>query len=766
MKASTERAGVLVASGILASTLSFASGQRLAVQATESTEATVTVDAAARPQEREGGRPTMRAVPLKDGESVTLDGRLDEPFWDHVEPADGFRQREPVEGAPSKQVTEIRIAYNSKNLYIGVSLYDTNPDGIIGFQKQRDASLRSDDRFVFILDTFLDGRTAYVFETNPVGLLGDGLLRAGSGGGGGGGFGGVNRSWDGIWEVQVSRDQRGWFAEFEIPFQTLNFNPRSDTWGINFMRTVRRTEEDSLWTGYGLNEGIFQPVHAGRVSGLRELSQGLGLEVKPYGAVSYKEDSEVGSSTPGDVGFDVNYSVTPGLRAALTVNTDFAEVEVDDRQVNLTRFPLVFPEKRDFFLEGSSIFSFSRSSRPEPYFSRRIGLLEGEPVPVQFGARLTGQTGRYDVAFLQLRTGRTDLTAPEDFTVARLKRNFFAQSSVGLIYTRRGTEAFDDQSEAPPTRQTIGADLDLSTATFMGDKNLQFEAFFVANTDPFEESSTDTRDNAAWGVRVNYPNDLWRARASYREFGGNYDPAVGFVRRNGFKRFNPVLTFAPRPAGIPSVRQFQWQIFFEYLTDFENVLLTRRTRLDLFEVRFDSGDEIRVNLENNYELLDEPFEIHPGIVIPVGEYDFTDFSFRIQTTERRKVSGEFGYSRGGFWSGNRTAYESVFSLRPASGLLFATEWEYNDISLPEGDFAASLIAQRAEWQASPWMSLTTIVQYDNVSRELGMYARFRWIVNPGNDLYIVYSHNWQSLETRWLTLDRAATTKVNYTHRF
>ena len=220
------------------------------------------------------------------------------------------------------------------------------------------------------------------------------------------------------------------------------------------------------------------------------------------------------------------------------------------------------------------------------------------------------------------------------------------------------------------------------------------------------------------------------------------------------------------PASIAWVRQFQWQVFFEYLTDFENVLLTRRTRLDLLEIRFESGDEIRMNLENRYELLDEPFEIHPDIVIPTGDYDFTDFSIRVQTTERRKVSGELGYTRGGFWSGNRTAYEGEISLRPTSGFLFATEWEHNDISLPEGDFSTSLIAQRSEWQASPWMSLTTIIQYDNVSSELGLYARFRWILKPGNDLYVVYSHNWRSVENRWLTLERAATTKVNYTHRF
>jgi hypothetical protein len=436
--------------------------------------------------------------------------------------------------------------------------------------------------------------------------------------------------------------------------------------------------------------------------------------------------------------------------------------------VNLTRFPIVFPEKRDFFLEGSSIYAFARTSRPNPYFSRRIGLFDGEPIPIQFGARLTGQTGRYDVAFLQLRTGRTDFVAPEDFTIARLKRNFFEQSAVGVIYTRRGTDAFDEQTAAPETRHTFGADLDLSTATFMGDKNLQLEAFAVVHTDPLEQEQepTTTQDRSVWGVRVNYPNDRWRAHASYREFGKAYDPAVGFVQRNGFRRFQPSFTFAPRPASIPSVRQFEWQIFFEYLTDLDNVLLTRTTRLNLLQIRFETGDELSFQFNNRFEYLDEPFEIDDGIILPIGDYEFNDFRFEVETTERRTVSGDFAIRRGGFWSGDRTEIETELELRPAPGLLFAVEWEHNDISLPEGDFTANLFAQRSEWQASPWMSLTAIVQYDNISSELGLFTRFRWILNPGNDLYVVYSHNWQSLANRWMTLDRAATTKVNYTHRF
>ena len=659
-------------------------------------------------------RPSVRAVPLAEDEKVELDGQLNEPFWKNVAPADGFRQQEPDEGAPARQATEVRIAFNRDHLYLGVMLYDTEPDQIIGYQKQRDGSLRSDDRFMFILDTFLDGRSAYLFETNPAGLLGDGLLRAGS-------RRGLNKSWDGIWNVRVSRDDRGWSAEIEIPFRTLNFNPSSDTWGIDFQRTVRRHQEESLWSGYRLNEGLFRPVNAGRLTGLQDISQGLGLEVKPYAAASYKEDIDTGSNTPTDVGFDVNYSVTPGLRAAVTFNTDFAEVDVDDRQVNLTRFPLVFPEKRDFFLEGSSIFTFARSSRPEPYFSRRIGLSGGNPIPILYGARLSGQSGRYDMAFLQVRTGETGGTggtAPEDFTVARLNRNFFAQSSLGMIYTRRATQAIEAEPELED-RHTFGVDIDLATATFMGDKNLQFEAFAVIHTDPFAEATTELRDRSSWGLRVNYPNDRWRFHSSYREFGNTYDPAVGFNRRNGFRRLNPSFTFAPRPESISWARQFEWQIFFEYLTDLDNVLLTRATRLSLFDIRFESGDELSVEVNNRFEVLEEPFEIHPGVELPVGEHAFNDVQFQVETASQRKVSGELALTLGQFWSGDRTGVEAEVTLRPLSGLLFSTEWERNNVTLPEGAFVTNLIQQRA--QVSPYLA--------DFNRSV-----HRPILQPGNEL--------------------------------
>ena len=329
----------------------------------------------------------LEAVRLEPEERMTLDGVLSEAAWTRATPATDFRQQEPDEGAPATERTEVRVVYDANQLYIGAMLFDSDPSGIIGFQKERDQGLGSDDRFMWILDTFRDGRTAYFFETNPSGLLGDGLLQ--------GGGGNVNKDWDGIWDLRVTRNKLGWSVEIWIPFRTLNFDPTSDIWGINFQRTVRRKNEEALWRGHLRNQGLFLPIHAGQVVGFDDVSQGLGLDAKPYVAGAWRSNPQADfTQTPTDVGVDVEYSMTTNLRAALTVNTDFAEAEVDARRVNLTRFPLFFPERRQFFLEGSSVYRFSERSGVRPFFSRRIGLVGGgsDPDSVRCATRRAGRS--------------------------------------------------------------------------------------------------------------------------------------------------------------------------------------------------------------------------------------------------------------------------------------------------------------------------------------------------------------------------------------
>ena len=320
---------------------------------------------------------SLEARALTGDLAIDLDGRIDEAVWATATPITDFTQQEPVEGAEPSERTEIRVVFDEDNLYSGVILYD-DPEGVMAFQRERDAFLSTDDRLMWILDTFLDGRTGYFFEINPAGLMGDGIISGGGGGfRGGGGFGGsTSRAWDGIWEVRTAMRPDGWSAEIRIPFRTLNFDPNRSEWGINFQRTIRRKNEEILWRGYRRSEGLRSPVYAGRLTGLQDISQGVGLEARPSMVANWRNvpADPVRNTYPTDVSLDVNYSVTSSLRASVSVNTDFAELESDQRRVNLTRFPLRFPERRDFFLEGSGVFSFAPRSGPSPFYSRNIGI--------------------------------------------------------------------------------------------------------------------------------------------------------------------------------------------------------------------------------------------------------------------------------------------------------------------------------------------------------------------------------------------------------
>ncbi len=706
---------------------------------------------------------SVQALRLAPDERIALDGRLDEAAWARAMVADGFLQQEPVEGRQPTERTEVRVAYDADNLYVGATLHDGDPDGILGYQRQRDHDLDSDDRFMLILDTFLDGRTAYFFETNPAGLMGDGLVRNT-------GYASVNKAWDGIWEARTARGSFGWSAEIRIPFRTLNFDESSDAWGINFQRTVRRKNEELVWSGYRRNQGLLRPIHAGRLTGMRDLSQGLGLEVVPYGAAAWREVTGEPAQTPLNAGIDVNYSVTSNLRAAVTVNTDFAETEVDRRRVNLTRFPLFYPEQRDFFLENASIFEFAPLNAVNPYFSRRIGLDEGEGgggqvIPIDYGARLAGQAGAYDLGFLQVRTGPVDGRPAEQFTVGRVKRNFLAQSSIGVIYTRRSTAAARELP-APVDRHTVGVDLDLFTSTFLGDKNLQMQAFYVVHTDPERGGIKGAADRASRGFRINYPNDVWRAHISYREFGDEWDPAVGFVQRRGFRRANPVVRYSPRPGWFAGVRNLEFGVYHEHLSDLHNRLLTRETGLELLGVVYDSGDRFDLRRNFRFEQLDGPFEIHPEVMLPVGRYTFDAWVLNAESASHRRLSGRTRITFGEFWSGQRSAVELGVTVRPLHGVTATTEYEHEDVDLYEGRFTTNLIRLLGSWHASPWLAFDGNLQYDTVTSVAGLYTRVRWILRPGRDFYFVYTENWRSTADRFMTLSRGATTKINYTHRF
>jgi len=701
---------------------------------------------------------------LQPGEELQLDGYVNEDIWLKIPAISDFLMQEPIEGGQPTERTEIRIAYDENNLYIGAILFDSDPDGIKGFQRRWDQSLATDDRFMWILDTYNDQRNAYFFEVNPEGLMGDGLLRTGQGIA-------FNKSWNGIWRAWVKKGDYGWSVEIKIPWRTLNFDPANDTWGINFQRTIRRKNEELLWAGHRRNQGLFRPQNAGQLEGIREASQGLGLEVIPYAIGTNRtagnNETERTAEFVPNAGFDVQYSITPNLRAGLTYNTDFAETEVDDRQVNLTRFPLFFPERRAFFLEGASVFNFAPSSAPNPFFSRRIGLEEGQPIPVFGGGRLIGRIGNNDVGFIHMRTRESESgRSPEDFTVARFSRNIGSESSFGFIYTRRSS---DDEPDFVD-RHTLGADLELSTSKFLGNKNLQFQAFMVYHNEAMPElNDTEFWDRTVRGMRINFPNQPWDWHVSYREFGTDYDPAVGFAPRVGFRRLQPTITYNPLVESSGFIRELSWQYNFEYLMDMDFSPLTVNNTIRPIGIRLETGDQLTTELRHNYEFLDFNFDIlrDGQFVIPIGDYVNYGYNVRFNSASWRRVTTNLTYSNIGFWTGRREDIVANITTRPFIGVNLTTQWQYNNVQLLEGSFDAQIYRFIGMIDLSPWVSLNLNVQYDNVTKLMGMNNRLVWIINPGNNIFLVYNHNWRHFgDDGLLSLQTETAFKINYTHRF
>jgi hypothetical protein len=721
----------------------------------------VLFSASARAGQRAGStpeRPTVTATRLNAGESLMVDGNLDEAVWRRAVPAADFKQFDPKNGAPATEATEIRIVIDHDNLYIGAQFFDSDPTGLRGNQMVRDGSLGADDRFIWVLDPFYDQRSGYYFEVNPSGAMGDAQLIQASGT-----TGGTiqNRAWDGIWRARVRRTDKGWTAEIAIPFRTLSFNPDQQAWGANFQRTVRRKNEESLWAGWDRNQGIYSLGAAGRIEGITDVSQGRGLDIKPYVIGNYRDTTSAAASTyKGNTGLDFLYSVTPQLKANLTINTDFAQTEVDDRQVNLTRFPLFFPEKRDFFLEGQGNFDFSREASNDltAFFTRRIGITDkGQPQKIDYGAKLGGQVGRFNVGMMQVRTAEQPDAAGEDFLVLRPKRQFLRESYVGAIYTRRST-----RNSTVQDRHSIGADFQLSTARFRGNQNLIFTGFFIKTPDGVKRT-----DNESWGLRLNYPNDKWRLQVATRQFAKNFAPAIGFSERVDFKKYYTLARFAPRPKNNRWIRQVGFQAFPEVFYDWQNKLVERNVQLQLLDLDFHSGDSIGIRVTPSYDHLQADFRIGGGITLPVGtEYNFTRYNYSFSTANQRKISGNANYTVGGFYSGTRRDISGSVNLRPRRGILATLTTTFNKVDLPQGHFSSKVMRAVINTQLNPFISISNNIQFDSVSRVLGWQYRFRWIVQPGNDIYVVWLNNWQDTGPQLTTLDRSAAVKAVYTYGF
>jgi hypothetical protein len=700
------------------------------------------------------GRRTVQAVRMLDTDRITLDGVLDEPVWKRTAPAGDFIMQDPILGGTPTEATEVHFAFNADHLYMAVVCHDSEPDKLLGNTRKRDEFLSADDRFMWTIDTFLNQQTGYFFEMNPSGLMADALMGPG---------GTNNREWDGVWNARVHRSEIGWVIEIDLPFRSFAFDANAPAWGINFQRTVRRKNEESVWTGHLRNQGLRRMSNAGLLAGLTEVTQGHGFEVRPYVA-GYRADAPGRATNSSrtddvDIGGEVAYNITPSLRAVGTVNTDFAETEVDARRVNLTRFALQYPEKRGFFLDGATFFDFYVPA----FFSRRIGLDgSGQPQRIIGGTKVTGQAGRFDIGGLYVSTGEDNGVPGEDFTVVRMRRRILRQSFVGGIYTGRSTR----EQTAVPTRTTAGLDFRLATSTFRGNQNLEASGF-ISTTSVYGGKSGD---NEAYGGRIGYPNDKYEASLAYTEVGKNFDPAVGFINRWDYRRYQPRFLWNPRPTQHRYIRRFGFGGDMDLYTNTSNRMESRDFDLTAARVELHSGDTAEFGVVPTYERLDEDFTISPGVTLPAGgEYNFVRYRLSASTANKRLVAMAPRIEWGTFMSGTRRELIAAMGLRPRTGVTLSLSYEFNDVDLAEGAFQTKLYRLVADTQFSPFMYLVNNIQFDSVSRVLGWQSRFRWIVQPGNDIFFVYTHNWLDPvdpSARFSTFDRRAAAKAVYTKRF
>ncbi len=708
-------------------------------------------------------RRSMEAIRMTTDESITLDGSLDEDVWMRAVPATNFVQRDPDNGQPASEQTEVRFVYDADKLYMGVTLFDSEPDQLIHYQMERDGFLPSDDKLQWAIDTFNDGQSAYWWEMNPLGSMADSLRGPNNTN---------NREWDGIWDARSARSDIGWTLEIEVPFRTMNFNPNSEGWGVNFQRTVARKNEVSLWMGWLRNQGLNRMSNAGLLTGIENVTQGRGLDIKPYlvgTSESFPGRGEAPAQNSAEIGVDLFYNITPSLRANLTVNTDFAQTEVDARQINLTRFSLLFPEQRDFFLDGALFFDFAAGGDRAliPFQSRRIGLdEENRPQRINFGGKLTGQAGAFDIGVLQVQTGDESQEVQrgslgEDFSIVRIRRRMFRESYMGGLYTLRRTRGGNADN-----RHTIGFDMHLATSTFLGSDNLSATGYFLHTTNPIDTAGK----NRAFGAVLAYPNDPLSLELGFRETQENYDAAIGFNRRTGFRSITPQITFAPRPRQHPWIRRFNFGTRMDlFLDPVDNRLLTREVDITAIEVETHRQDSIQFHVLPTYELLNRDFRIAPEVTLPAGQdYTFTRYRIQGRTTSRRPVALSPQVEWGKFFSGDRLRLNMTVNYRAAPGKMFTFTSEWNRVSLTEGRFYTKLYRAIVETQFNPRISLVNNVQYDTQSAVIGWQSRFRWIIRPGSDLYFVYIHNWldDPVTGQTYTLDRRLSSKIMYTHRF
>jgi hypothetical protein len=684
----------------------------------------------------------VTAVRVKQGPRI--DGSLSDPVWREAVPFTSFRMAEPQPNGQPTERTEVRILYDEANLYIGVFCSDSEPSRIAANSLAHDTGGgggsmgygggyghmpegASDDTVRVLLDPFQNKRTAYIFSVNPRGARSEGLITGGQ----------SSLNWDGIWDAEARILKDGWSAELAIPFKTISFSPGLKTWGINIERAIARKLETDRMAGTNRDSNFYNPMEAAELGGIEGVRQGLGITVRPYGLGSLLTHAPEtgGTESKLDGGLDVYKNFTPNLVGVLSYNMDFAETEVDERRINLTRFPLFYPEKRMFFLEGSETFSFSSSVSFQPFISRSIGLYEGEQVPVLFGSKLYGRVGGTNLSVLDAQTGNSGELPGRNFLAARMTQDIFSESKVGWIFT--------NGSPSGQRNTLAGVDFQYASSKFLKNKNIMLAAWAA-----YDWNEEEGRHHG-FGFRANYPNDLWNIQSTYAWYGEALDPGLGYMMRQAMQTGFLSVSYQPRPTGGPLaklVRQFYFSASGDYYWNLQGNLETSRISLSPLAFRTQSGEQFSVGLTPNRDVLPAEFEIAPGIILPAGSYSFTNWRLSFDSATHRSWAVDAGYNFGQFYSGHYDEVTFGVSLKFKGYVSLSVDADMVRGRLPQGDFSENVYQLKADFFISPDLGFMNYIQFDNISNQLGWNARLRWRISPGNDIYLVYTKNW---ERRW-----------------
>ena len=668
--------------------------------------------------------PTARKVAdiVRITEAPLIDGSLDDSAWATATIIRDLHQYDPIDqGEPTEEST-FYVMYDDDNLYVGARMRDSEPDQIAARQLIQGQSVGVDDRVEIILDPFNNMRAGYKFQLNPNGVRRDGIFEQPTD---------VNADWDGIWTGEAVVDDQGWTAELAIPFKTLNFDPSNPDWGFTIGRVIPRKKEKIAWTSY---DRAINLSATGVLSGFENIRQGKGLDIVPSISVAGNRDYATSvEETETDPSLDVFYNFTPSLTGVLTLNTDFSATEVDDRQVNLSRFSPFFPEKRDFFLQDVDLFAFGDLERNGiPFFSRRIGLSSsGQPVDLDVGGKLTGRAGRWNVGVLGVQQDSFGDIDESDLFVGRVSSNVLEESSVGLIVT-------DGDPRSNLDNSVIGGDFRYRNTKLPSGRTIEGTAWY-------QQSDTEgvETDDAAWGLSLSLPTSQGPfADLQYEVIQSNFNPALGFVNRKGYERRRVSGGYRWRPTDHSWLRTNQiFAGIWEYDNDITGELESRTLFVRPFRFENHRGDRYSMALRDQTEVLTEPFEIADGIVIAPGEYKISSYELEIDQAQERAVAPSFSYQDGDFYGGTKRTVKGGVDWRPNSRWYVGAAYEYNDIELTEGMFTTRLIQLRANVAFNVRWSWVNLLQYDNVSDTVGLNSRLRFNPRAGEDLYIVLNHS-------------------------